>query len=174
MKKAAKIFMVFAIIATIAFGSWCTDRMVRSVQFDTHCTQYIKRAADANTVETAKEELAKAISYAEENNLTKGIVSIFLHQPKNDIGYWYKNMTEAYAELENLSEDATSLEKSNVLMKLRETLTDEQESGVSITIPNGISIYPSNVSYFWWGLLSSIFCLGLWIMVSVTWIEDWD
>ena len=174
MGKAAKIFMVFAIIATLVFGAWFTVRIVKRVQFDTNCEQYLKRAADANTVETAKGELAKAISYAEENNLTEGVVSIFLHQPKNDVGYWYNNMKEAYAELENLPEDATSLEKTNVLMKLRETLTDEKESGVSVTVPDGISIYPSNVSYFWWGLLSSIFCFGLWIMVLVAWAEDWD
>lgn len=174
MGKAAKIFMVFAIIATIVFGAWSTVRIVKDVQFDNNCAQYIKRAADANTIERAKEELEKAISYAEKNNLTEGVVSIFLHQPKNDIGYWYQNMTEAYDELENLPEDATSLEKTNVLMKLRETLTDETESGVSVTIPNGISIYPGNVAYFWWGLLSIIFCLGLWIMVLVAWLEDWD
>lgn len=171
MRKTAKIFMVFAIIATLVFGAWCTVRIIKDVQFNINCKQYLKRAADANTVETAMEELAKAISYAEENNLTEGIVSIFLHQPKNDVGYWYKNMKEAYAELEKLPENATSLEKTNVLMKLRETLTDEIESGVSITIPNGISIYPSNVAYFWWGLLSSIFCIILWIMVLVTWFR---
>lgn len=172
--KATKIFMVFAIIATIVLGVWFTVMIVKCVQFDTNCTQYIKRAADANTVETAKEELAKAISYAEKNNLTEGIVSIFLHQPKNDVGYWYKNMTEAYTELENLPEDATSLEKTNVLMKLRETLTDEKESGVSVTIPEGISFYPDHVLYFWWGVLSTIFCFGLWIMVLVAYINKWD
>lgn len=174
MGKATKIFMVFAIIATIVFGAWATVRIVKSIQFDSNCAQYLKRAADANTVERAKEELEKAISYAEKNNLTEGVVSIFLHQPKNDIGYWYKNVTEAYDELENLPEDVTSLQKTNVLMKLRETLTDETESGVSVTIPDGISIYPGNVAYFWWGALSIIFCLGLWIMVVVVSLQDWD
>lgn len=172
MGKTAKIFMVFAIIATIVFGAWSTVRIVKYVQFNLNCTQYLKRAADANTVERAKEELGKAIFYAEKNNLTEGVVSIFLHQPKNDVGYWYQNMIESYDELENLPEDATSLEKTNVLMKLRETLMDETESGVSVTIPNGISIYPRNVAYFWWGLLSPIFCLGLWIMVLR--LKYWD
>lgn len=174
MGKSTKIFMAFAIIATIAFGAWSTVRIVKYVQFDTNCTQYLKRAADANTVERAKEELEKAISYAEENNLTEGVVSIFLHQPNNDIGYWYKNVTEAYEELEKLPEDATSLEKTNILMKLRETLTDEEEDGVSVTIPDGISIYPRNVLYFWWGLLSGILCVGWWIMVLIAGLENWD
>lgn len=174
MRKETKKIMVFAIIATIVFGAWSTVRIVKSVQFNINCTQYIKRAADANTVELAKEELAKAISYAEENNLTEGVVSIFFHQPSNDIGYWYKNMTEAYTELEKLPEDVSSLEKTNVLMKLRETLTDENNSGVVVTFPDGISIYPSNVLYFWWGILSIIFSLSLWLKILVVYLKDWD
>lgn len=166
-REAAKRLKVFAIIATLVFGAWAIVRIVKWVQFDTECTQYLKRAADANNVETAKEELAKAISYAEKHDLTEGVVSIFLHQPKNDVGYWYKNMTEAYVELDNLPEDVTSLEKTNVLMKLRETLTDEEESGVSVTIPDGIEIYPSNLLYFLWGVCSAIAGVILWIKFCV-------
>lgn len=170
--KAAKIFMVLAIIATMVFLAWLTARIVNDVKFDMNCKQYLKRAADANSVETAKEELDKAISYAEENNLTEGFTSIFLHQPQNDIGYWYKNLTDAYDELENISEDATSLEKSNVLMKLRETLTDETSSGDLVTVPYDICTYPNNVAYFWWCILSAVACLIFWIMAY--YLEEWD
>ena len=174
MEKATKIVKALVIVATLVFCAWSTVRIVKAVQFDMNCTQYIKRAADANTVELAKEELAKAISYAEENNLTEGVVSIFLHQPKNDVGYWYKNLTEAYAELENLSEDATSLEKTNLLMKMRESLTDEKQSGVSVTMPDGISIYPKNIVYFWWGVLSFVFCLCFWCIAIIAWWFNWN
>lgn len=172
MRRTA--IMIFAVIATIVFGAWVTVRIVKFVQFDNNCTQYLKRAADANTIERAKEEIEKAISYAEKNNLTEGVVSIFLHQPKNDIGYWYQNITDTYKELRSIPEEATPLEKTNVLMKLRETLTDETESGVSVTIPNGISIFPKNIEYFWWGLISFILCLVFWILVVVARIEGWD
>ena len=159
--RKRKLLTVLTIIALASFVAFSTVRIVKLVQFETGCTQYIKRAADANTVETAKEELEKAISYAEENNLNDGVVSIFLHQPKNDIGYWYQNMQEAYAELENLPEDTTSLEKTNVLMKLRETLTDEGSEGVEVTFPEGIELYPNNIIYFWWGLISFVSTLVL-------------
>ena len=168
MKKARGFFLVMAIAMTIIAGLWVTMRTAKWVQFEINCTQYLKRAADANTVETAKEELAKAIFYAEEKNLTEGVVSIFLHQPKNDIGYWYQNMVEAHSELEKISDEATALEKTNVLMKLRETLTDDTESGTEVTIPNGISIYPNNVLYFWWGTLSWILCIVFWLIVDIT------
>lgn len=165
MVKVNKKIMVFAIIATIVFGVWMTVRIIKEVQFDMNCAQYIERAANASSIEIAKEELAKAISYAEENNMTEGVVSVFFHQPTNDVGYWYQNMTEVYDELEKIPEDATSLEKTNVLLKLRETLTDRNSSNVYPTIPDGISVYPRNVIYFWWGVISGIFCFVLWIKV---------
>lgn len=174
MGKSTKAFLIIAIIFSLIFCAWLTARIVKDVQFNNNCEQYLKRAADANTVETAKEELAKAISYAERNNLTQGIVSIFLKQPKNDIGFWYKNLTESYEELNNISEEASQLEKTNVLMKLRETLTDYNDNGVSVTLPNGIEIYPNNVLYFWWSLISGILCFAFWIMFLVAWLNYWD
>jgi len=155
MKKYKNIFLILAILCSIIFCVWATVRIVKVVQFNFGCEAYLKRAADANTVEMAKEELAKAIKYAEDNNLTEGIVSIFLKNPANDIGFWYKNITSAYKELAELPEDSTALEKTNVLMKLRESLTDRgSDSGTSVILPEGITIYPNNVMYFWWGMLS--------------------
>jgi len=168
MKSSNKICSyIVAIVATILFCAWGITRLVCYWQFNINCTQYLKRAADASTIETAKEELGKAISYVEEKGLTEGVVSIFMKQPRNDLGYWYKNMTEAYSELDELPETVTSLEQSNVLMKLRETLTDEKDDGISVTVPDGISIYPHNVSFFWWCLLSGlIFCI-MWAKILV-------
>lgn len=159
-----KIILLLAIVSTVVACIWGTVRVVNAVQFNNGCTQYLKRAADANTVERAKEELDIAISYAEDHNLTEGIVSIFMQQPKNDIGFWYQNMTESYEELDKLPENATSLEKTNVLMKLRETLTDESEDGTEVTVPNGISIYPNNVVYFWWGAISILASCAFWFL----------
>ena len=114
MGKSIKTWLFLAIISTLIFGSWATIRIVKAVGFNINCEAYIKRAADANTIDLAKGELAKAIDYAEQNNLTEGTVSIFLKNPANDISFWYQNMKSAYEELNNLSEEATSLEKTNV------------------------------------------------------------
>lgn len=157
-----KVFLVLAIVSTVVACAWGVTRTVKAIQFNNGCEQHLKRAADANTVDSAKEELEIAISYADDHNLTEGIVSIILQQPKNDIGFWYQNITDSYEELDKLTEDTTSLEKTNVLMKLRETLTDESEDGTEVTVPNGISIYPNNVVYFWWGAISLIACFVFW------------
>lgn len=155
--------LALALVATISSLIGVGARCVKDYRFDTGCAQYLKRAADANSIEIAKKELKQAISYAEEHNLTEGVVSIFFKQPENDVGFWYENMKASYEELESLPDNTSSLEKTNVLMKLRESLTDSSENGTSVTIPNGISIYPNNVAYFWWITISFISAIFFWI-----------
>lgn len=149
MGKSAKRFLVLAIICTMIFGAWATVRFVKAVSFDMNYNAYIHRAAVATEIETAKVELAKAIEYIEENSLTEGTVSIFLKDPRNDVGFWYGTLKGAYKELDTFSEGATQLEKSNYLMRMR-------ESFLEVGVPNGISIYPNNVLYFWWSIISLI------------------
>ena len=162
MSKTAKILAVISIILLL---SWIGIRVVATVQYDFGCGAYLKRAANANTVEIAKEELAKAISYAEDHGLTNGIVSIFFKNPANDLGYWYKNMVACYDELEGLPEDSTPLEKTNVLMKLRESLTDGTDNGTTVVAPSGISIYPYNVTMAALGML--VILMGALTLVSL-------
>ena len=76
--------------------------------------------------------------------------------PSDDIGFWHDNLKASLAELRQVKDDASQLERSNTLIKLGETLTDSGKEGSRITVPDGISIYPSNALYFWWGLLSCI------------------
>lgn len=47
----------------------------------------------------------------------------------------------------------STLENTNVLMKLRESLTDNSEKGTQLTIPTGISRYPNNALF---GVANSI------------------
>ena len=134
-----------------------------SMQFD--CTQYTKRAADANTIELAKSNLDTVIKYLDKRELTNGVVSIFFNQPKNDIGYWYSNLKESQKELEKVPENASQLEKSNMLMKLRETLIDSSQNGVSVTAPDGLSIYPYNKIFFWLIVVGGVMMFVGWMMV---------
>lgn len=135
-----------------------TWRIVCSVSFGIDCSGYLKRAADANTIEIAQAQLNIAIKYLEEHNLTTGYCSIFLKQPKNDVGFWYNNLKASSKELASIPPTATQLEKTNVLMKLRETLLDQGEC-TSVTSPNGISIYPKNKLFFWLGITFGILAL---------------
>jgi len=165
MKKFKSIFLILAIVTTLVFCVWATVRIVKTVQFGLNCEAYLQRAANANTVDMAKEELVKAIEYIEQNNLTEGIVSIFLKNPANDMGFWYRNIKSAHDELVNLPADSSPLEKTNVLMKLRESLTSNDSNGsTNVIVPEGITVYPNNVMYFWWGMLSCIALCVFWTL----------
>lgn len=129
--------------------------IIKSIQFDQECAGFLKQAADANTAELALERVNLALDYIEANKLTDGYTSVMWRTEDENIGYWYRNIKACQGELEGCLE-ATPLEKSNVLMKVRESLTDEGEKGTKLTIPDGISRYPYNAAWGWARLISYI------------------
>ena len=141
-------------IMTIPLLIIFTWRIIAMVSFDIDCAGYIKRSADANTVEMAKSQLEIVIKYCDNHYLTTGYCSIFLKQPCNDVGFWYNNIKNSYNELCLISPTATQLEKTNVLMKLR------GRNRTTVTMPNGISIYPNNKLFFWLCLLFFAIAIG--------------
>jgi len=162
------LFGVFLMIPLAILLTW---RIVCSVSFSMDCAGYLKRSADANTIEMAQTQLNIAIKYLEEHNLTTGYCSIFLKQPKNDIGFWYNNLKASAKELASIPPTASQLEKTNVLMKLRETLLDQGES-TTITGPDGISIYPENKLFFWL-CITFLFLAIVGSFLIVGFIEGW-
>jgi len=129
---------------------------LNSVHFDQNCGGYLKRAADANTIELAKGELKKALDYIEENDLKEGNTAVFWNRPENDLEFWYNNIKSSYDELLTLNDSTSGLEKSNMLIKLRETLIDHSsKSGDSVTLPPRIKNYPSHF------IISILFYLSL-------------
>ncbi len=157
---------VFSVIFSLAFVAWMGARVVNSIVFDRNCEGYLKRAADANTIELAKQNLGVAVKYLENNQLTSGYTSVVYRTPDEDVGFWYENLRASLKELNEVRPDATQLEKSNVLMKLRETLLDEGENGTCVTVPNGMSVFPNNVAYANWGIVSLLLA-GLFGLVAL-------
>lgn len=145
--------LTITVAFTMAFTIWGVMRIVNNVVFDRNCEGYLKRAADANTIELAEKNLAVAVKYLEDNEFTSGYTSILWRTPDEDIGFWYQNLKSSLDELHAIRPDATRLERTNVLMKLRETLLDEGKN-IHVTAPRGISVYPGNVGYALWCLSS--------------------
>jgi hypothetical protein len=160
-----KIF--YAILLLLPLLIWSTLRIVNGISFNRNCEGYLKRASDANTVAQAKIELGRAIKYMEENGLTYGYTSVFYTTPDEDVEFWYNNIKSARTELEKVTDGTTPLERTNMLMKLRETLLDSGEKESSVTVPEGISIYPNNVMYFWLGLFSLFAFAGSGVLLIV-------
>ncbi|MEM1320858.1 MAG: hypothetical protein AAGG75_11415 [Bacteroidota bacterium] len=138
-------------------------RASNKIAFKQNVSGYLKRSADANTIDMAKQELKRVVDYLEANNLTSGYTSILWQTPDEDISFWYQNLKATLNELENVKSDATTLEKTNILMKLRETLMDAGGEGKEkVTVPDGMSVYPNNKL---WAFLMAFALTGL--MVSV-------
>ena len=157
------IAIVLAIIALSIF----TIIGLKGLSLKQNCTGYLKQAADANTVETAKTQLGKSIKYLEEHNMTTGYTSIAYNTPDEDIEFFYNNLKESEKELSKVDSTTSSLEKTNLLMKLRETLLDGGKDGDELTIPKGLSKHPNNLM---WGILMTLavlITLGLFIWASI-------
>ncbi|MDP1814452.1 MAG: hypothetical protein Q8K92_08385 [Leadbetterella sp.] len=153
-------WFIAMVLVVFVLGVFVTASM-KSISLKQNCTGYLKRAADANTVETARTELQKALRYLEENGMTKGYTSILWKTADEDVGFWYENLKASEGELLKVTTTSASMEKTNLLMKLRETLLDNGEEGDKLTVPDGLSRFPNNA---FWGLLlwmASVIGIGL-------------
>ena len=89
-KSGSVAIVLLAVLFCIVFGVWGTIRTVKSIVFNIECNGHLKRAADASTIELAKQELTTAITYLEKKDITTGYTSILYKTPDEDIGFWYK------------------------------------------------------------------------------------
>lgn len=149
MTRFAKL-LILGLVALCIEGAV----LVKNIQFKQQCAGYLKQAADASTPELALDRLDKALEYIEGHDLTEGYTSVLWKTEDENIGFWYQNLISCREELED-SLDGDQLQKSNVLMRVRETLTDEGERGTTLTVPPGISRYPYNLI---WGILRLFSC----------------
>ncbi|MFK7968866.1 MAG: hypothetical protein AB8F95_00795 [Bacteroidia bacterium] len=162
MKRVSGIVLIILSIAAFGF------RYAQKVEFKQNVSGHLKRAADASTIELAHEELSQVVDYLEANNLTSGSTSIMYETPNEDIDFWYRNIKASRDELQNKNLK-TQLEKTNVLIKLRETLLDTGER-TKVTIPKGLSVYPHNLA---WGLGMLAATIALFVGLSILAV-DWD
>lgn len=136
------------------------------------CTGRLKRAADANTVEMAREELGAAIAYAKTRGYTDGSTAFFFHGPQEDVGFWFRNLVAAENELASLPDNASAMERTNVLMKLRETLLDSVEGKTVVTQPKLLYLHPHTLIYSF--LIMTCYVLGLaGLVVALALIKSW-
>ncbi len=163
MKKV----IAFILIAYVIVG--ITIPIVKSVQLDQNCTGYLERAATANTIESAQEQLQIGIKYLEENRITSGYTSVFYKTPDEDISFWYQNLKKSEEELSKLTDNSTQLEKSNTLLKLRESLIKNKDGKDVLVVPDGLAYYPNNFSYglLFWSAIILIFVLIIWAAIEL-------
>ena len=164
--------MIYRILTVLGFIGLCLYggiRCVSYIDYKQECGGHLKRAADSNTIPLAEKELAQALQYIEKNDLTSGYTSVVYRTPDEDLEFWHSNLVAAHKELQSIAPNATQLEKTNVLMKLRETLLDSvQHGGQEVTAPEGISVYPHNTALVMLALVSLLMMLVFGFM----WLAD--
>ena len=158
MKKFLIIFLLILMLA----GAGAV--IYKRIDFKQNCSGRLERAANANTVELAVKELDAAIQYAESKGYTSGYTSVVYNTPDEDVEYWYNNLCASRQELVNLPDSSSTLEKTNTLMKLRETLTDTGENGTQVIYPDGLQFYPHN---FLWGVVRWFVWIALLLICGV-------
>lgn len=161
-RKRGNSTFVFGLFLCIPAVFWIGCVVYNNIVFDIHCGGHIKRAADANTVKMAEDELNIAIKYLDENHITSGYTAVIYNTPDTDVGFWYNNLKSSREELGKVTEETSQLERTNVLMKLRETLLD----GNHVTMPNGIGAFPHNALYFWSGWI--VLIMGIYGLIKTT------
>jgi hypothetical protein len=152
--------IILAALASVFFSSWGGARIGAEVHFEQRCGGYLSRAARANTIELAERELARAVDYMERAGLSSGYTSVLWRTPDEDIGFWRANMEAALLDLPTTDPATTPLEKSNVLMKLRESITGTGSGGDYL-------IVPPNALFFWWGWISGVVALAFLVGAAI-------
>ena len=148
-----------------------TVTVIKDIQFDQRCAGFLKQAADASSVELAERQLNLAIDYVERVGLTSGYTSVIYQTEDENIGFWYENLKVCQKELAETKGNST-LENTNVLMKLRESLTDNAEKGTRLTIPSGIYLYPNNAVFMVTNWISIFLFVGSFFLLIIA-LAEW-
>lgn len=164
MKLLATLLLIVGLGLTI-------PPSIMRIGFTRNCGGHLELAANSNTVATAEKELTIAIEYLERENLTSGYTSVLWQTPDEDIGFWYNNLKASLTELKTLSPDATPLEKSNMLIKLRETILSHGERGEYVTRPEGIHKYPNNGK---WAFATALGAMLILVSIGIFFVDLHD
>lgn len=152
--KSLKIAV--GILLCLPFLGWAGLRSYNSIIFNRNIGGHLKRAADSNSIELAKQELKLAIDQIEAGGLTHGYTSVLYNTPDEDVGFWCTNIKSCLNQINELPPVANQGEKDLVLMKLRQTLLDHKDGHEVETVPSGISVFPYNIAICVLGWLSAI------------------
>lgn len=146
---------VISYVSLLVFIAILITATIFKIQLNQRCLGHLKRAADANTIELALSEMNIAINYLKEKDMTTGYTSILYKTPDEDIAFWYNNLVSSRNELLKV-QNANHFEKTNELMKLRESLLDTQDGNTILTYPKGLHKYPHNLLFCFIVTISSL------------------
>lgn len=161
--------MVFLLLSIVLLCGSCGVGLLKSISFDQEVSSHLKCAADAQTVEVAQSELGTAITNIEARGLTSGYTGILYNTQEDNLAFWYHNLKTSQAELASVGSYQDPLAKSNVLMRLRNTLLDHTSEGEQVTVPSNAPYYPD---VFWYQGLPFLWVLMLLLSLNGIMVFD--
>jgi preprotein translocase subunit SecF len=162
VKLLVGLFLILIFVGLMGYDAY------RGITYDIDVGGHLKLAAKANTPDIALGEMNISLKAMEARGYTEGFTSVLYRTPDEDVGYWYRNMKATRDSLAALDKNATQLEESNVLMKLRESIVDDSVSSESLKDPPGIQNYPYN------GILALIEFVGfILFIIGIVLIMGW-
>lgn len=154
MKSIMWLTSLISILACIIIVS------TRNHDFSKNCSEYLKLAGNAPTIEMADEFIGLALNYIESKNLTSGNSGCFLKTPKNDVGIWYRKIKGAKettaALITKTKEDPASIsqtDRDNALMNIKKVLLDNESS---VILPDNIALFPNQLGMLILSLFSAL------------------
>jgi len=163
LQKIIKVSALLLFFATLIIQVIFITKVIDiGGNFEDKCGKYIYRACDSIDVETARENLAKAIEYLETSNLTSGYTSKLSHSSTQEIAPWFNNLKDCHEILENLNQESTELEKEIALKKVSNSLED-------FDFPRGIKFYPVEDFYclIFIAISGAFAIFSLWLYASL-------
>ena len=156
------ISYVFVLVLGVAsLFSCCTVSCLRGIDLEQRVTGHLELAASANQPGLAVAELRAAVTgmnadIAACDEPHRCYTSVLWKTPAEDVGFWKANIIATIADLEALPPDADHLVVSNVLLKVRDTLTEQGNGGTRLVGPTGLCKYPHNGAFALWALCSAL------------------
>lgn len=153
MKSFITTALLMASIFTIAMSFY------KGYQLKQEFSGYLRQSAASNSPQLALQTLERSVNYLENHGLTSGNTSAFIEVPENDLGFFYSNLKQSRDELKTITDSTSSMEKSNVLLKLRETLITHGEKGDRVQMPDNLAFYPNQALWkvLFWAAIIYIF-----------------
>lgn len=148
-KIAAQVLTSIIFAASLTFLIYF---VVLQISFYQNVTSYLQGAADANSVQLALDRMTPALNFLEETNRTEGYSHLLIKTEKVNVGFWYDNLVSAKKDVEEASNRTLGkLEESNLLLKLRETILNNDGN---VTKPSHIVLYPNQRIFIFFIVLS--------------------
>lgn len=158
-----RLFAVSILLAMPFFG-WAITRIVKNNRFDNNVTYYIDEADKSNDITYSCEKASIANDYLKNNNLTSGYTSIVSRERDEDLYIFYDSIDK--------KTNYFCLSRNKDYIKLYQEYADMRNMKPhDVSVPQGISIYPYNLFYLIWMLVSTTMMI-ISIIGVVTFIDE--